>query len=89
MTPAAWTFAVAFLVALFLFTIVFGEVLRLYAERDRLRRDLRIVRGQRDLADAERAELQARLDAKVLPFGPLQGGVVKRIPGQRRPGSAS
>jgi hypothetical protein len=88
MNAAAWFLLGAALAFLGLFAVVYAEVHHLYAERDRLRRDLRIVRGQRDLADSERAELQARLDAKVLPFGPVQTGVVKRIPGQRKGGGA-
>jgi hypothetical protein len=96
MTGPDWAFLALAAAMLALYVVTGIELDRRTAQRDRLARRLAHVTRQRDLTeaeradldDAERAELQARLDAKVLPFGPVQTGVVKRIPGQRKGGGA-
>lgn len=96
MTGPAWTFLALAAAFLGLYLIACYERDRIADQRDALARDLRDVRRQRDLTEAERDDLDdvlrmllaERPPATVLPFGPVQSGVVKRIPRQRN-GDAS
>lgn len=96
MTGPAWAFLALAAAMLALYVVTGIELDRRTAQRDRLARRLDHVTRQRDLTEAERADLDAvlrmllaeRPPATVLPFGPVQSGVVKRIPGQRN-GDAS
>jgi hypothetical protein len=91
MTGPAWAFLALAAAMLALYVVTGIELDRRTAQRDRLARRLDHVTRQRDLTEAERADLDdvlrmllaERPSAQVLPFGPAQGGVGRRLPGQR------
>lgn len=65
MTGPAWGFLVVALVAIALYVVTGIELDRRTEQRDRLAVEARILRAQRNLADYERAALQARIDGAV------------------------